>query len=122
MKVQEVLHVVGVSGSYNKDMVAIRSGAVADGFVFRGNPVTPGFRKIVQPGAEVSIMLKLEDGQVALGDCTDVIFAGAAGRDKLFIPAEHAEFLTAGLPGLLNGRQIDRFRPLAEDIERTVWR
>ena len=121
MNVKEVLHVVGVSGSYNKDMVAIRSGAVADGFVYRGSPVTPGFRKIVQPGAEVSIMLRLEDGQVALGDCTDVIFAGAAGRDRLFIPADHSEFLTAGLPGLLNGREIDQFRPLAEEIEQTEW-
>lgn len=122
MNVKEVLHVVGVSGSYNKDMVAIRSGAVADGFIFRGQPVTPGFRKIVQPGAEVSIMLRLEDGQVALGDCTDVIFAGAAGRDKLFIPAEHSDFLATELPALLKGRPIDRFRPLADEIERTEWR
>src|SRR5215469_10147315 len=122
MKIKQVLHVVGVSGSYNKDMVAIRSGAIADGFVYRGKPVTPGFHKIVQPGAEVSIMLRLEDGQVALGDCTDVIFAGAAGRDRLFVPVDHREFLTTGIPALLNGRQIDQFRPLAEEIERTEWR
>jgi methylaspartate ammonia-lyase len=122
MKITEVLHVAGVSGSYNKDMVAIRSGAEPDGFIYRGKPVTPGFRKIVQPGGEVSVMLRLEDGQVGFGDCTDVIFAGAAGRDRLFVPAEHAEFLDAVLPAMLNGRDASRFRPLAEEIERTVWR
>jgi methylaspartate ammonia-lyase len=76
----------------------------------------------VQPGAEVSIMLRLEDGQVALGDCTDVIFAGAAGRDRLFVPDEHAAFLGGALPAMLKGRDAARFRPLAEEIERMEWR
>jgi methylaspartate ammonia-lyase len=76
----------------------------------------------VQPGAEVSIMLRLEDGQVALGDCTDVIFAGAAGRDRLFVPDEHAALLGGALPAMLKGRDAARFRPLAEEIERMEWR
>jgi methylaspartate ammonia-lyase len=60
----------------------------------------------------------LRDGQVAFGDCTDVIFAGAAGRDVLFQPDEHRKFLTETLPAWLIGRDITAFRPLAEEIDR----
>jgi methylaspartate ammonia-lyase len=122
MKIAKVLHVIGRSGSYNKDLAAMRAGAKSDGFIYAGEPVTPGFTRIVQPGAAVSIMLLLEDGQVAFGDCTDVIFSGAAGRDRLFRPEEHQEFLAAKLPSLLQGRDVGRFRPLAEEIDRLAVR
>lgn len=118
MKVQAVLAVVGRTGSYNKDLAAMRAGAVQDGFIYRGKPVTPGYERIVQPGASVSIMLLLDDGQVAFGDCMDVIFSGAAGRDRLFRPDEHRAFLQEELPALLTGWQPDRFRPIAERIDR----
>ena len=118
MKIKHVLHVVGRSGAYNKDLAAMRAGAKPDGFIYAGEPVTPGFRRIVQPGASVSIMLVLEDGQVAFGDCTDVIFSGAAGRDVLFQPDDHRSFLDQTLPAWLIGREVDRFRPLAEEIDR----
>jgi methylaspartate ammonia-lyase len=117
VKIKHVMHVVGRSGAYNKDLAAMRAGAKPDGFIYAGEPVTPGFRRIVQPGAAVSIMLVLEDGQVAFGDSTDVIFAGAAGRDVLFQPIEHRAFLTETLPTLLTGRDVSVFRPLAEEID-----
>jgi len=118
VKIERIKHIVGRSGAYNKDLAAMRAGAKPDGFIYRGEPITPGFRRIVQPGAAVSVMLLLEDGQVAFGDCTDVIFAGAAGRDVLFQPDEHRKFLTETLPTLLIGRDITAFRPLAEEIDR----
>ncbi len=120
-RVQSVLHVVGRSGAYNKDLAAMRAGAQPDGFIYRGDPVTPGYQRIVQPGAAVSVMLLLDDGQVAFGDGTDVIFSGAAGRDRLFRPAEHQAFLAEELPRLLCGWQPEQFRPMAERIDRHVY-
>src|SRR5580698_3500322 len=117
MKIKRVLHVVGRSGAYNKDLAAMRAGATPDGFIYAGTPVTPGFRQIVQPGAAVSIMLVLDDDQVAFGDATDVIFSGAAGRDVLFQPAEHRAFLIDTLPAWMTGREVSQFRPLAEEMD-----
>jgi methylaspartate ammonia-lyase len=117
MKIKRVLHVVGRSGAYNKDLAAMRAGAKPDGFMYTGAPVTPGFRQIIQPGAAVSVMLVLDDDQVAFGDATDVIFSGAAGRDVLFQPEEHRAFLTETLPAWLHGRDVSQFRPLAEELD-----
>lgn len=121
MKIKEVLYTVCESGLFNKDLMAMKAGAKADGFTYIGEPVTPGFKRIVQPGAAISIMLRLEDGQVAFGDCSDVIFAGAAGRDPLFQPAEHEGFIQGELKERLTGRDISRFRPVAEEIDKLSW-
>jgi Methylaspartate ammonia-lyase N-terminus len=65
-------------------------------------------------------MLLLDDGQVAFGDCTDVILAGVAGRDPLFQAEQHLEFLCTVMRELLRGRPVDRFRNLAEEVDRLV--
>jgi methylaspartate ammonia-lyase len=64
-------------------------------------------------------MLLLEDGQVAFGDCMDVILSGVAGRDPLFRAEDHLAFMQTTLRDRLCGRAIDRFRPLAEEIDRS---
>ena len=51
MKIKEVLYTVCESGLFNKDLMAMKAGAKADGFTYIGEPVTPGFKRIVQPGA-----------------------------------------------------------------------
>ena len=38
-------------------------------------------------------MLVLEDGQIAFGDCADVILAGVAGRDPLFNAEAHIDYV-----------------------------
>jgi methylaspartate ammonia-lyase len=117
MIIRDLICVVGRAGYFNKDLVAIKRGPVADGFAYRGAPVSPGFRQIVEPGEAVCLMLILEDGQVALGDCVDVILAGLAGRDPVFRAAEHLPLLEGPLRERLRGRAIDRFMPLAAEIE-----
>ena len=106
------------SGYFNKDLMAIRHGPKADGFAYLGKPESPGFSQIIQPGEAVSVMLVLEDGQIAFGDCVDVILAGIAGRDAVFRVAEHLPVLRTTIRDVLRGRRIDRFRPLAEEIEQ----
>ena len=55
----------------------MRGGARQRGFGYIDPPVTPGFDQVIQPGEALSVMLLLEDGQVAYGDCIDVIFVTA---------------------------------------------
>src|SRR5882762_11183065 len=89
MNIKDVIPVVGRSSFFNRDLAAVKAGARADGFAYPGKPITPGFEKIIQPGTAISVMLLLDDGQVAFGDCVDVILSGVAGRDPLFQAEQH---------------------------------
>ena len=120
MKIKDVIPVVGRSGFFNRDLAAVKAGARADGFAYPGKPVSPGFEKIVQPGTAISVMLLLDDGQVAFGDCTDVILTGVAGRDPLFQAEQHLGLLRSAMREVLCGRSIDRFRDLAEEVDELV--
>jgi methylaspartate ammonia-lyase len=119
MKIRDVLCVAGRSGYMLKDLQAIRAGKTRpNGFDIDGDPVTPGFRRIIQPGDMLSVMLRLEDGQVAFGDCMDVIFSGAAGRDPVFRVDDHRPVVAGVVRPRLVGRELATFRPLAEEIDR----
>jgi methylaspartate ammonia-lyase len=98
----------------NKDLAAIKGGAKPNGSIYDGSPVLPGFRKITQPGTIISVMLILDDGSVAFGDCADVILTGFAGRDPLFREEDHIHFLRTEMREFLLGRELSAFRPLAE--------
>ena len=118
MMIRDVLWVAGRSGYMLKDLQAIRAGkARPNGFTFDGEPITPGFRRIIQPGDMLSVMLVLDDGQVAYGDCMDVIFSGAAGRDPVFRVAEHLPIMEGAVRPRLVGRELTAFRPLAEEVD-----
>ena len=120
MLISDVIPVIGRAGFFNRDLAAVKAGARADGFAYPGKPLSPGFTNIVQPGTAISVMLLLEDGQVAFGDCTDVILTGIAGRDPLFQAEQHLDFLRTTMREVLRGRSVDRFRDLAEEIDRFV--
>ncbi|TMK33451.1 MAG: methylaspartate ammonia-lyase [Alphaproteobacteria bacterium] len=119
MNIADVIAVSGRAGFFNRDPAAVKTGAKADGFAYPGKPVSSGFTRVVQPGKAISVMLLLQDGQVAFGDCTDVILSGVAGRDPLFRAEDHLAFMQTTLRDRLCGRAIDRFRPLAEEIDRS---
>src|SRR5499427_7220266 len=117
MKIKDVIPVIGRSGFFNRDLAAVKAGARADGFAYPGKPLSPGFEKIVQPGTAISVMLLLDDGQVAFGDCTDLILTGVAGRDPLFKAEQHLGLLRTTIREMLRGRPVDRFRDLAEEVD-----
>ena len=117
MIISNVICSTGVSGYFNKDLAAVRQGARQRGFGYIDPPVTPGFDQVIQPGEVLSVMLLLEDGQVAFGDCLDVIFTGAAGRDPLFKAGAHRGTVEGPIRDLLIDRDCDEFRPLAGEIE-----
>ncbi|MBV5325617.1 MAG: hypothetical protein J0626_10345, partial [Rhodospirillaceae bacterium] len=70
-------------------------------------PVTEGFRDIRQAGECVSVLLMLENGSVAVGDCAAVQYSGAGGRDPLFLGSHFVPFLEKHLKPLLEGRVVN---------------
>jgi methylaspartate ammonia-lyase len=118
MKIRDVVFSVGQSGYLHRDLMAIKAGARADGFIFHGAPVLPGYKSIVEAGTTISVLLILEDEQVAFGDCADVILAGAAGRDRVFNAGEHLPLLEGEIRKRLTGLEAGVFRPNAETFDR----
>jgi len=117
MKIRDVVYATGLSGYFNKDLLAVKAGAKPNGTFLEGKPLTPGYTHIVQAGAIISIMLVLEDGSVAVGECADVIFSGLAGRDPLFVPAEHLPLLDSVVRPWLVGRDVSGFRAHAQEAD-----
>jgi methylaspartate ammonia-lyase len=117
VKVVELVAVPSRSGFFRDDQAAIRAGARHDGFLYVGPPATTGFRTVREAGQAVSLMLLLEDGRVALGDCAEVQYAGVGGRSTLLHPALLLEEVEQVLRPALVGREISGFRPLAEEVD-----
>ena len=117
MKIIDVVCSAGRTGFYFDDQRAIKGGAGHDGHFYIGAPVTDGFRAIRQAGESISVMLVLEDGQVAYGDCAAVQYSGAGGRDPLFLAEEFIPVIDKYIKPQLVGREADDFRGLCAMME-----
>ena len=120
MKIKDVVCSRGLTGFYFDDQRAIKAGAEHDGFTYIGKPVTPGFQKVRQAGECVSVMIVLEDGQVAYGDCAAVQYSGAGGRDPLFLADDFIPVINKEIKPRLVGRELNSFKELAEEIDSMV--
>ncbi|AJC21610.1 methylaspartate ammonia-lyase [Pandoraea pulmonicola] len=118
MKIRQVIYAICRSGYFNKDLAAVKSHGRNNGSFVEGAPLTPGYTAIVQPGATLSVMLVLEDGSIGIGECADVIFSGVAGRDPLFIPADHMPLLESSVRDWLEGRDVGTFKDNADAFDR----
>lgn len=117
MKIKRVLFVPGKSAFFFDDQKAIKKGARPDGFVYEGKAVTKGFERIRIAGECISVILELEDGQLAVGDCAAVQYSGVGGRDPLFLAEHYLPFMERHLKPLLEGLEITSFRQLADRFE-----
>jgi methylaspartate ammonia-lyase len=117
MKIIDVVLSKGLTGYYLDDKHAIQQGAKLDGNFYLGNPVTEGFKSIRQAGESVSVMLILEDGQTAFGDCATGQYSGIGGRDKPFFAEELLVFIEDKIVHNLVGMEITNFRDISEQIE-----
>ncbi len=116
MKISKVMFAPGKSAFFFDDQRAIKGGAAHDGFTYVGSPVTPGFGRIREAGESISVLLVLEDGSVAQGDCAAVQYSGAGGRDPLFTAAAYIPVLERELRPLLEGREVSGFRALVAEL------
>lgn len=114
MKISKAMFVAGVSSFYFDDQQAIKNGANQNGFIYNGQPVTPGFDSTRQSGECISVLLELEDGSIAKGDCAAVQYSGAGGRDPLFTSKTFIPFLEQHIKPLLEGLDITNFKKNSE--------
>ena len=117
MKIVDVVCSAGRTGFYFDDQRAIKQGAGHDGMFYVGSPVTDGFRSVRMAGESISVMLVLEDGQVAYGDCAAVQYSGAGGRDPLFLAEDFIPVIEKYIKPTLVGKDADNFRKMAADME-----
>jgi len=117
MKIKEVLFAPGTSAFFFDDQRAIKAGAPQDGFIYQGKPITPGFTRIREAGQSISILLVLENGSVAVGDCAAVQYSGAGGRDPLFLASSYLPVLEREVKPFLEGREVSSFRTSIEELK-----
>ncbi len=117
MKIVDIICSEGKTGFYFDDQKAIKSGAKHDGLFYIGEPMTDGFTSIRQPGESISVMLVLEDGQIAHGDCAAVQYSGAGGRDPLFLAADFIPLIENDIAPMLIGKETSDFKALAEEVD-----
>lgn len=118
MKIIDVICSEGRTGFYFDDQRAIKSGAKSDGFRYLGTTVTDGFSEIRQAGESISVMIQLENGQVAHGDCAAVQYSGAGGRDPLFLAKDFIPVIEGDIREALLNQNAGDFKKLAEDIDK----
>ena len=117
MKIVDLVCSPGRTGFYFDDQRAIKGGAGHDGIFYVGEPVTEGFRSIRQAGESISVMLVLEDGQIAFGDCAAVQYSGAGGRDPLFLASDFIPVIEEHIKPQLVGKEANDFRGLCAMME-----
>lgn len=117
MKIIDVICSEGKTGFYFDDQRAIKKGVEHDGFSYIGDPITEGFKAVRLAGESISVMLVLEDGQVAYGDCAAVQYSGAGGRDPLFLSKDFIPVIENNIAPRLKNRELSSFRELAEEID-----
>ena len=117
MKIADVVCSAGRTGFYFDDQRAIKKGAAHDGMFYSGETVTEGFTSVRQAGESISVIIILEDGQIAYGDCAAVQYSGAGGRDPLFLAKDFIPLIDKYIKPELVGKEADNFRSLCEMME-----
>ncbi len=117
MKITDMRFAPARTGFFFDDQRAIKQGAAPDGATYRGAPVTPGFSAVRQAGEAVSVLLRLDDGQIAWGDCAAVQYSGAGGRDPVFLAGHFIPLLREKVRPLYIGKEIGSFRDMAGELE-----
>ncbi len=117
MKIKDIICSAGRTGFYFDDQRAIKKGAGHDGVFYVGEPATEGFTSVRQAGESISVMIVLEDGQVAWGDCAAVQYSGAGGRDPLFLAKGFIPIIDRYIKPQLVGKDASNFRELCAMLE-----
>ncbi|MFB6193819.1 MAG: methylaspartate ammonia-lyase [Halobaculum sp.] len=117
MRIERVTATPGVSAFFFDDQAAITAGASEDGFTYEGEPRTPGFERVREPGESLLVQLELSDGRVVRGDCAAVQYSGAGDRDPLFRAAEYAPRVEGPVAEAIEGREAAAFADNAAVVE-----
>ena len=120
MKIIDAICSKGMTGFYFDDQLAIKNGATKDGEIYKGATTTNGFTSIRQAGESISIMLVLDNGDVAYGDCCAVQYSGAGGRYPLFLADKYIKEIREYVFPKLIGQKITSFKNMAKLIDNII--
>ena len=109
VKIEAVRATPGRSAFFFDDQAAIRAGASRDGFAYEGEPQTPGYEQVREPGEALLVEVVLSDGRTVRGDCAAVQYSGAGDRDPLFRAAAYAPVVEGTVADRLVGRDASAF-------------
>lgn len=118
MKIKNVLCTEILTGFYMDDKEAIKQGAEEDGFIYKGAPVTPGFKHVRQPGVAVSVMFILENGDMAYGDCAVAQYAASDGREVPNTADKLIDMINKHVVPYFVGMDLTEFKSTAEQFDR----
>ncbi|MDR3331259.1 MAG: methylaspartate ammonia-lyase [Synergistaceae bacterium] len=121
MRVKKVICAETMTGFYMDDKEAIKEGAKSDGFIYKGKPLTPGFKTIRQPGVAVSVMFMLEDGFVVYGDCAVAQYAASGGREVPNTGKALIDIIEKHVIPYFEGTDISEFKSTAEKFDRAEF-
>jgi len=118
--IQDVQAVPVSGGFFFDDQRAIRDGVEKEGFAYVSPPKTEGFRAVREPAEAVSVIIELDDGTTATGDCAAVQYMGAGGRDNIFRAKKYAKTIESEIADPLRGRSATSFASNIEFIEKEI--
>lgn len=116
----DVVATAGLGGFFFDDQAAVKAGAARDGYCYTGAPITPGYTAIREPAEAASVMLILDDGYVAVGDCASVQYSGVGGREPRINAAQLAATIENELAPRLRGLSVTSFRAACGNLEALV--
>lgn len=117
-RIVDVVATTGLGGFFFDDQAAVKAGATRDGFSYTGTPITPGYAAIREPAEVVSVMLILDDGYVAIGDCASVQYSGVGGREPRINAVNLAATIENDLAPKLRGLDVTGFRTASNRAEQ----
>ncbi|ESX66889.1 3-methylaspartate ammonia-lyase [Mesorhizobium sp. LSHC420B00] len=122
MHIKDVLLAPGNGAFFYDDQEAIRAGAIHDGFIYAGEPITPGFTSIRVPASSLSVGLALIDDTVVWGDMMNVQYSGAGGRDPLFDTSQISDLTSRVVAPRLLDVDASQFRDSCTKVFEPVER
>ncbi|MGW3507141.1 methylaspartate ammonia-lyase [Streptomyces sp. NPDC000994] len=118
--IRDVIAAPGLGAFFFDDQAAIKAGATRDGAAYTGTALTDGYRAVREPSESVSVMLVLDDGYVAHGDCASVQYSGVGGREPRMQARAMVEAIESELAPALRGLDVSSFRTAAVRAEQLI--
>ena len=117
MKIRDVIFAESLSGFFNDDQSAIRSGATKDGEFYFGEPKAVGYSSVRLPSECTSIGLVLENDAVAWGDAMSVQYAGVEGREARFSSKAFRRVASKSIRADLIGQSVTSFKRMTDYLD-----
>ncbi len=117
MKIASLTAADGIGGYYWRDQEAIARGAVRNGFLYDGAPVTPGFDSIIQVSSTVLLTAQTDTGRELPGDCATVNHAFRSGRQRAPVARTLIAQAEGEVAAWLRTRDLSSFRSHAADLD-----